>query len=278
MIVDAHHHLWDLNSGNYDWITPEHGILNRTYLPEDFEPELRKAGVDKAVTVQAADAAFDTEAMLDAADRFDWVAGVVGWVPMTSPDEAAAALDRYCRHPRFRGVRHQIHGEPDPDWLLQDTVMHTLGLLAERDLVFDVVAVLPRHLEHVPVIAERQPSLRMVIDHLAKPPILEGRMEPWRSRMADCAACPNVFGKVSGLNTAADMERWTAADLQPYVDAAVELFGPARLLYGSDWPVSLLAGDYQKVWHETNKCLAGLSADERADVLGGTATRVYRLT
>jgi L-fuconolactonase len=174
-------------------------------------------------------------------------------------------------------MRHLIHEEQDPDWLLQDMVIEGLKLLAERDLVFEVVAVFPNHLKHVPAVAEKVPNLRLVIDHLAKPPIKDKVMGDWAEQFAAAAEYPNVYAKISGLNTAADWESWTAADLGPYVDFAFEKFGADRLMFGSDWPVCVLAGDYAKVWTETNHALAGYSQDEIDAVLGGTAEKFYRL-
>ncbi|MEU6414280.1 amidohydrolase family protein [Microbispora sp. NPDC046933] len=276
-VIDAHQHFWNLETGSYPWLTPEAGPIFRTFEPEELIPQLAEAGVDHTVLVQAMDSYADTDAMLAQADAYDFVAAVVGWVPLERPDEAAQALERYRRHPKFAGVRHLIHDDPDPDWLLRDAVIEGLGVLAEAGLPFDVVAVLPRHLEHVPVLAERIPGLRMVIDHLAKPPIKDKGWEPWAGLLARAAECPQVYAKVSGLNTAADPESWTAGDLRPYVDHAMELFGPERLMFGGDWPVSILAGDYATVWRETNVLLAGLSEADRAAVLGGTAARFYRI-
>ncbi|WP_262403329.1 amidohydrolase family protein [Actinomadura sp. CNU-125] len=181
--------------------------------------------------------------------------------------------------PALRRVRHLIHDEPDPDWLLRPQVRDGLDALAERDLTFDVVAVRPRHLEHVPLLAERHPDLRLVIDHLAKPPIAERGREPWAGLLARAAEHPNVHAKVSGLNTAADWETWTAADLRPYAEHAFELFGAGRLMFGGDWPISVLAGGYRKVWDETANLLDDLGLDpaDRARVLGGTAADVYRI-
>ncbi|MEU8383566.1 amidohydrolase family protein [Streptosporangium sp. NPDC048865] len=274
-VVDAHQHFWNLETGSYSWLTPEAGPLYRTFAPEELLPQLAAAGVERTVLVQAADTYADTDAMLAQADAYDVVAAVVGWVPLNRPDEAAEALERYRRHPAFAGVRHLIHDDPDPDWVVQDTVVESLGLLAEAGLPFDVVAVLPRHLEHVSFLAERVPGLRLVVDHLAKPPIKEKGWEPWASLIARAAEHPNVYGKVSGLNTAADHETWTAEDLRPYVDHAIEAFGPERLMFGSDWPVAVLAGDYAKVWEETGVLLSGLDAAGREAVLGGTAARFY---
>ncbi|MEV0164771.1 amidohydrolase family protein [Nonomuraea fuscirosea] len=275
-VVDAHQHFWNLETGSYPWLTPESGPIFRTFEPEELLPQLAAAGVDRTVLVQSMDSSADTGAMLAQADAYDVVGAVVGWVPLTRPEEAAGALERYRRHPKFAGIRHLIHDEPDPDWLLQDTVIEGLRLLAAADLPFDVVAVLPRHLEHVPVLAERVPGLRMVIDHLARPPIREKGWEPWASLLARAAACPGVYAKVSGLNTAAAPD-WTGEDLRPYVEHAVELFGPDRLMFGSDWPVATLAGDYARVWRETRAALSGLDEAGKAQVLGGTATRFYRI-
>lgn len=276
-VVDAHQHLWDLERGEYEWLSPEYGPLYRTFTPEELEPQLRRAGVDATVLVQAADTLDDTESMLAVADRFAWVAGVVGWLPLSDPGGRDAALERFTAHPAFRGVRHLIHEEPDPDWVLQDAVQAGLRALAARGLTFDVVAVLPRHLEHVPVLARAIPDLRIVVDHLAKPPIKDRGWQPWADLLAAAAEHPNVFAKLSGLNTAADPERWAAADLQPYIDHAIGCFGADRLMFGGDWPVAILAGDYQKVWEHTNRALGGLSDDERAAVLGGTAVAFYGL-
>ncbi|MEV5829652.1 amidohydrolase family protein [Spirillospora sp. NPDC052242] len=279
MIIDAHQHFWNLDRVAYPWLTPDQGPIHHTFEERDLEPHLDACGIDGTVLVQSADSYADTDYMLEVADRWPRVRAVVGWVPLTRPDEAAAALDRYRRDPRYVGVRHLIHDEPDPDWLLRPQVRDGLDALAERGLTFDVVAVLPRHLEHVPPLAERHPDLRLVIDHLAKPPIAARGREPWAGLLARAAEYPNVHAKVSGLNTAADPETWTAADLRPYVEHALDLFGAGRLMFGGDWPISVLAGGYRKVWDETVKLLDDLALDpgDRARLLGGTAVDVYRI-
>lgn len=276
-VVDAHQHLWNLERGEYPWLTADFGPIFRTFEETELEPQLAAAGVDRTVLVQSADSAEDTDAMFEVADRWPRVAGIVGWVPLEQPDEAAAQLERRGHDARFVGVRHLIHNDPDPDWLLREPVQRGLELLAQRQLAFDVVAVLPRHLENVVTLAEAHPSLRLVIDHLGKPPIAEGGWEPWAGLLRRAAACPNVYGKLSGLNTAADWQSWSAADLQPYADLALEVFGPERLMFGGDWPVATLAGDYAKVWRETDSVLADLDPAARDRVLGGTAVEFYRL-
>ncbi|WP_219471664.1 amidohydrolase family protein [Nonomuraea rhizosphaerae] len=272
MIVDAHQHFWDVKTGWYTWLTPDLGPLYRTYTPDDLRPALAEAGVDATVLVQAADSAEDTDAMLAQAEAHDFVAAVVGWVPLDRPREAAEALERLAAHPKFAGVRHLIHDDPDPDWIVRDTVLESLGLLAGKGLTLDVPSLLPRHLDHVVTLAERHPTLKIVVDHLSKPRVKDHEWEPWATQFARAAAFPNVYAKVSGLVTEADHQEWTVEDLRPYVEYAVETFGPERLMYGSDWPVLLLAADYRTVFEVSGALLAGTDRDQ---VFGGTAQRFY---
>ena len=278
MKIDTHQHFWNLDKVDYPWLTPAYGPLYRTYEPPELEPQLKAAGIDRTVLVQSANSYADTDAMLAHADTYDWIGAVIGWVPLLEPDEAARALDRYGQHPKFRGIRHLIHEEPDPDWVVQERVIEGLTVLAERTMIFEVVAVFPNHLKHVPTLAERVPGLTLVIDHLAKPPIKERVMEPWLTQITAAARYPNVYAKVSGLNTAADWASWSAADLRAYIDAAIDQFGADRLMFGSDWPVCVLAGNYARVSAETNRALEGRPRHEIDAILGGTAARVYTIT
>jgi L-fuconolactonase len=278
MKIDAHQHFWNPDKVEYPWLTPAYSPLYRTYEPPELEPQLKAAGIDRTVLVQSANSYADTDSMLAHADTYDWIGAVIGWVPLLQPDEAARALDRYGRHPTFRGIRHLIHEEPDPDWVVRDRVIEGLEVLAERSMIFEVVAVFPNHLKHVPTLAERVPDLTLVIDHLAKPPIKDRVLEPWLTQLAAAARYPNVYAKVSGLNTAANWASWSAADLRPYIDAAIDRFGADRLMFGSDWPVCELAGDYATVWAETTRALEGRSRHEIDAILGGTAARVYTIT
>lgn len=277
LVIDAHQHLWDLGSVAYPWLTPDLAAINRTFTFDELEPQLDEHGVDRTVLVQAVNSFEDTEAMLAVARERPRVAGVVGWIPLLDPLDAAPVIERYAEDPHIVGVRHLIHDEPDPDWVVRDGVLASLGLLAEAGLTFDVVGVLPRHLEHVVTIARRHPDLRLVIDHLNKPPIAAGELQPWRDLLAATAGHPNVFAKMSGLSTAADWNTWTASDLQPYVDVALELFGPERVMFGGDWPVSLHAGDYATVIAAARANVAGLSPGEQEQVWGRTAARFYQL-
>ncbi len=276
MRIDAHQHFWNLDKVSYPWLVPEYGPIYRTFEAPELEPHIRAAGIDRTILVQAMNSYEDTDYMLDTAEAYDWIGGVVGWVPLDRPDEAASKLKEYANNPYFKGVRHLIHEEPDPDWVIRPQVIEGLKALASFGLTFDVVAVFPNHLKHVPFLAEQVPDLRLVIDHLAKPPIRDKGWEPWAGQLARAASYANVYAKVSGLNTAAS-EQWSAVELQRYVDYAIEVFGADRLMFGSDWPVAILNGDYASVWRETQVTLAGRSAVEVDAILGGTAAAFYRI-
>ena len=280
MIVDSHQHFWDLDRVEYPWLVPEYGPIYRTFTPDELEPQLAAAGVDRTVLVQSANSFEDTDSMLAHAAERPWIGAVVGWVPLEDAAASARALDeRYLRDPHFRGVRHLNHNEADPDWLVRAAVLDGLRVLQERGLVYEVVAVYPLHLGHVPTLASTLPELTIVVDHLAKPPIASGDYAAWKADMAAAAAFPNVHAKVSGLNTAADWATWTGHDLVESIGHAIEVFGAGRLLFGSDWPVAILAGDYAKVWAETNHALddLGVSGADRAAIIGDNAAGLYRI-
>jgi L-fuconolactonase len=272
--VDAHQHFWDLGSGGYSWPTAAEAAIHRTFRPEDLAPELRSAGIDATVVVQATDSLADTDAMLDVAVRHPWIAGVVGWLPLADRPAAERELD--ARRGRLCGVRHLIHWEADSEWLLRADVQTGLDLLAEQRLPFDIVAVFPDHLPLVPAVSTAHPDLVLVIDHLAKPPFRSDGWDRWAKAMQRAADCPNVHAKVSGLDTAAG-PGWTVDELRPAWDVALDAFGPERLMFGSDWPVCRLVSSYDEVVSAAGELVAELSPSERDRVLGGTATEVYRL-
>jgi L-fuconolactonase len=278
VIVDSHQHFWNLEKVEYPWLVPDFGPIYRTFTPAELEPQLAAAGVDRTVLVQSANSFEDTDSMLAHAAEQEWIGAVVGWVPLGDAAAAARALDdKYLANPWFKGVRHLNHDEADPDWLVRPAVIDGLKVLQERGLTFDVVAVYPLHLGHVPALARACPDLTVVIDHLAKPPIAARDYDAWKADMRAAAEFPNVHAKVSGLNTAAEWETWTGADLVESIGFAVEVFGTERLLFGGDWPVAILAGDYAKVWAETNVALDQLGIDgaERAAILGDNAAALY---
>jgi L-fuconolactonase len=275
--IDSHQHFWNLEKVAYPWLDTSFGDICRSIEPQELEPLLKIAGIDKTVIVQSMNSYEDTTYMLQAAEQYDWVGAVVGWVPLNIPEIADMKLSEYSKNPYFRGVRHLIHEEKDPDWIIQEHVMEGLKILASYGMTYDVVAVFPNHLKHVPYLAERIPNFKMVIDHLAKPPIKDKQMGEWAKQFAHAAEYPNVYAKVSGLNTAADWNQWSGDDFKPYIDFAMEKFGAHRLMFGSDWPIANLAGNYQKVWEETNKAIADYKPEEIDAILGGTAAEFYRI-
>jgi len=275
VIVDAHHHF--LAPGRIDYpflrFLPD---LARPLGSDDLEPLLRDAGVDRTICVQAADALEETAFLLEQAARADWVAGVVGWVPLADPDATARALERFAAPgSRLCGIRHLIHDEPDPDWLVQEPVLASLARLAAAGLAFDLSAFSPRHLEHVVTLAERVPDLDVVICHFGMPRIDLGEWEPWASRFAEAAGHPRCHVKISGLDLF--LGGCDAARIQPYVDHALACFGPRRLLWASNWPVSLQLRGYRELLETGRAVIAACSEAERTAILGGNALRVYRL-
>lgn len=282
-VIDAHQHLWAVGTapgdfGDYGWLdAPVLAPITRTFTEAELEPMLVAAGVDATVMVQSANTTADTAAMVAVADRWPRVRGIVGWAPLLRPEQTAETIDAWRADDRMVGVRHLIHDEPDPDWIVQPPVLESLALLADAGLTYDVIGVLPRHLEHAVTIAERLPELRLVLDHLGSPPIRDTGWQPWADLMAAAAEHPNISVKLSGLGTCADWESWQPGDLQPYVEHALDRFGVDRVMFGGDWPVCVLAGDYARMWAGVTDLLAGLTDSERARVLGGTATEFYRL-
>lgn len=283
MVVDAHVHVWDLDAVHYDWPDDSVPEIFRSISFDEVRPMLADAGVDSVVLVQAADDAGDTEHMLQVAEQFDEVEGVVGWVPLDRPQEAHDRLVELRRGGRLVGVRSLIHDRADPDWILRPEVDEGLGVLEELGVPFDYVAILPRHLEHLPVLGERHPELRIVVDHLAKPPIGDPGSTRWPAGswdrlMAVVAENPRVSAKVSGLYSAGgDAASWTPDLVRPFVDRARELFGADRLMYGSDWPVSLTAGGYARCFDALTSIFETWPDQDREAVLGGTARRFYGL-
>ncbi|MFJ8105925.1 amidohydrolase family protein [Streptomyces sp. NPDC096132] len=274
MTVDAHHHVWDLSVRDQDWIGAGSPI-RRDFTMADLEPEARAAGVDRTVLVQTVTVAEETPEFLALAAAHELIAGVVGWTDLTRPD-VAGELARLRELPGGRylkGIRHQVQGEPDPGWLLRPDVHRGLAAVADAGLVYDLV-VLPRQLPACAKAAAALPGLTFVLDHLGKPPIASGALEPWASDVRALAALPNSVCKLSGMLTEADPAAWTADELRPYADTVLDAFGPDRLMFGSDWPVSTLAAPYGAVLDVT---AALLSPTERDRILGTTAVRVYGL-
>jgi L-fuconolactonase len=233
--------------------------------------------VSRTVLVQAACSDADSDSMFEHAARHEWIGGVIAWVDLRSPVRALERLDELALQPKLRGVRHLIHDEPDPHWILQDEVLESLALLEQRQLILELPCVYPRHLGDVPELATRFPDLTIVIDHLGKPPLGTGEMHGWSEALRAAAAHGNAVAKISGLNTALAASDWDAGDLAEAVGVALAAFGPSRLMCGSDWPVALLNGDYERVWRETVRVISDCAPQHAEQLLSQTAVRLYDL-
>lgn len=272
--IDAHHHVWDLGRRAHGWLDAEKlAPIRRTFTLDRLAEHAAAAGVGGTVLVQVLPDLAETVEFLALAAESELVAGVVGWVDLTAPDvaETLAGLPG-----GLVAIRHGVQAEPDPGWLTRPDVRRGLAAVASAGLAYDLLT-LPHQLSAAIETVAALPELTFVLDHLSKPPIASGRLEPWASRIRELAGHPNVYCKLSGMVTEADWASWRVADLRPYAEIALEAFGPERVMFGSDWPVCLLAADYQRVVSATEELCAGLSAGERADVFGGTARRAYRL-
>lgn len=271
MIVDAHHHLWDLSRG-YSWLDdPAVAAIGRTFTVADLEAELAAAGVSRTVLVEAGRCEpAEVVEFLGIAESAPFIAGVVGWCDLADP--------RLPSHPLLVGARAQVQGEADPEYLARPDVRRGLRTIADAGLSYDLVLRVDQ-LTSAAAAAAATPSLTFVLDHLGKPSIRDGvaGLDEWRAAVKPLAAQPNVVAKLSGLVTEADWGNWKSADLAPFVDAALDLFGPHRLMFGSDWPVCLLAASYAEVMAALNDCLSRLTPVEREAIYSGTATRAYRL-
>ncbi len=279
--VDAHHHLWRLDwpadsPWNYAWLDqPMLQDIRRDFMPEDLKPLIDRAGIDKTVIVQTQHHLAENEWALELAGEHDFLAGVVGWVDLASP-KCEEQLEALRDHAKFCGIRHVTHDEPDEDFIIRPDVVNGLRILEKHRVPFDLLFYTP-HLRHAPTLARQLPELPMVIDHLSKPLIRDRRMESWRTELREAAAFPNLYCKLSGMVTEADWQNWKPSDLKPYVEVAVEAFGPRRCMFGSDWPVCLLAAEYQQVHDTLAECVADLSDAEQSLIFGETAAMFYRL-
>lgn len=262
-LIDTHIHVWNLEEVGYPWLEGDTSILHRNYALEELEPARRAVGVTGGVLVQAANSWEDTEWMLRTAAEFEWIRGVVGWLPLEDPDATARLVDKWGQGSLLKGVRHLIHNEAETRWLLREPVLESLGLLASRDIPYDVVGIIPEHIETALEVAERWPDLRMVFDHLNQP-----QKGVWEELMKEAAKHKNFFVKISGLGGKADIEG--------AIQFALEHFGVDRCFCGGDWPVALLAGSYERTW-ATYLSVIEKHTEDTDKVYWGNAERFYGL-
>ncbi len=275
MRIDAHQHFWDLGLLEYGWMPPGEGVLRRNYFPEDLRSVLQENRFDGSVVVQANTTMAETYWLLELAAANAFVKGVVAWVDLTDAG-LPRVLDDLQKHPKFKGVRHPVHDEPDAAWLLRSEVLRGLKELARRDIPYDLL-LRPIHLPLMPQLADAVPGMRMVIDHIAKPLIAQREMENWADDIAAAAKVPGMHCKLSGMITEADHGKWTSQDLRPYVQHVLQCFGASRLMFGSDWPVCKLAGSWKQVLAAFTQALGAQSQETRDPILGDVAIGFYGL-
>jgi L-fuconolactonase len=271
--IDAHVHFWRYSPEEYDWLDEPRAALRRDFLPEHALGELAPLGMDGLIAVQARQTLAESEWLLALAAQEPRIAGVVGWVELASPS-LAAELDRFAG--QLCGVRHIVQSEPDDAFLLRPDFNRGIRELTRRELAYDIL-IFPRHLPVAIELVDRHPAQRFVLDHLAKPNIRERALEPWRTQIQELARRPNVSVKLSGLVTEADWQTVTAADLRPYLEVALDAFGPGRALFGSDYPVCTVAASYRAVHGFIADFVAALSEGEKRAIFGENARDLYRL-
>lgn len=274
-VIDAHLHVWDLTTSDYAWLTPEHGPLHRSFRVDEAVEALSAAGIGSAILVQAEDSTQETRSLLDGAATTPQLVGVIGWVQLDDTAVAERQLADLEAESLLVGIRHLVHDDPRDDFLALPEVRASLALLAERALPFDVPNAWPRHLHAVADLADELPDLTIVLDHLAKPPRGTAAMGDWESGLRSAAQRPNVVAKLSGLQ--APGQDFTIEALRPVVEVALDAFGSARLMFGSDWPMTIAEGGYAATWPVMSALVADLSVSEQDEVLQSTASAIYGL-
>ncbi len=273
-IIDSHLHLWKLSEGAYPWLTPDVGVLHQDFTALQAKVELDRAGVSAAILVQADDTLADTEWLLANARVHPWILGVVGWIQLDDPSRAESQLEQWQHEPFLVGLRHLVHNDPRDNFLSLPAVRQSLSTVAAAGLPFDIPDAFPRHLGAAAELARAVPALTVVVDHLGKPPLTDPDAYPqWKRELTRCAELPNTVAKLSGLHIPGKGP--SQAAIERAVEAALELFGADRLMYGGDWPMSVPTGGYQPTWEVLRGLVAALSAPEQQDILSTTAARTY---
>ena len=275
-VIDAHHHFWDPARRSYPWMTDALAAIRRRFGPEDLHPLLERSGVERTILVQTVSSEDETRELLATAAQHDFIAGVVGWVDLTAPDvaESIAELRASSGGAKLVGIRHQVHDEPDPEWLRRADVRRGIRAVGDAGLAYDLL-VRTRELPAALATVRELPNMRFVIDHIAKPPIASGAIDEWATRLQPLGALPNVFCKLSGMVTEADWKKWRVAQLAPYVRRVLEWFGPGRCVFGSDWPVCLVAASYAQVIDACRTAIGTVSSSERERIFGANAAELY---
>ena len=275
--IDSHHHFWQLGRFAYTWLNTDRPALQHDFLPSDLRPVLDALGVAQSVSVQADQSVAETYWLLELAERYPWIAGVVGWLDLSDPNVAATIHD-LATNPRLKGIRSSCLVESDGHWQVRENARPGLAEIARRGLVYDVNFRTPQF-QALLAIAAEWPDLTIVLEHVGKPAIASGVSESWIRGIDEVARIPNLYCKLSGMVTVADHVHWTWQDFLPYVDHVVDCFGPERLLFGSDWPVCLEAASYERAFTAVQRCLEAIGVDTLGQdrIFGETAATVYKL-
>lgn len=274
MMIESHHHLWKYTTAEYGWISPQMQAIRRSFLPEELEPLMHHFGIEGAVAVQARQTIEETTWLLGLAAKHSIIRGVVGWVPLVEGAAVKKRLEPFAGNKKLRGVRHVIQDEADPRYILRQDFNNGIRALREFGLRYDIL-IFERHLPAAIEFVDRHPNQTFILDHIAKPRIKDKILAPWDRNVRELARRQNVYCKLSGMVTEADHKSWTPQSLQPYIDVALASFGPKRLMYGSDWPVMLLAGEYSRWFGVVGNAIGKLSKAEQDRIMGGTAAEAY---
>lgn len=277
MKIDAHQHFWELNRFDYNWLNASDlKQIRRDFVPSDLEPHLKTCQIDRSIFVQTRHEVEENRWAISLCEANPFLAGIVGWVDLAS-QECEDQLLEFKDHPKFLGIRHITQDEADDDFIIRPEVIRGLQVLQKHRVPFDLLFFV-KHLKHAVTVARACPDLPLVIDHLAKPCIKEQSFEDWETNFRAAAKCENVYCKLSGMVTEADWNNWRPTDLKPYIDIALDAFGPSRLMYGSDWPVCELAASYEQVYDAMVESISDLSVTEQDQILGKTAARFYGIS
>ena len=275
MIIDSHQHFWNYEPVKHSWIDDEMSVIRRDFTPEDLQKVYQENGVDGCVAVQADQTLAETDFLIDLASKNDFIKGIVGWVDLRN-EAVETDLERYSHQPKVKGFRHVVQGESDHNFLLRPNFLRGISALEKYNYVYDIL-IFPHQLGATLEFVKRFPNIKFVIDHIAKPYIKDGFFDGWANQMKAIAKHDNVYCKVSGMITEADYKTWTESQLHPYIDLVFNAFGTNRIMYGSDWPVCLVAGNYAQVKNIVTNYIADFSADEKATIMGKNAIQFYNL-
>jgi L-fuconolactonase len=273
--IDTHHHFWKYDPEQYGWISEKMSVIRRDFLPADLKQVIHQVEITGVVSIQSRQTIEETEWLLQLADDYPFIQGVVGWVPLISPS-VQKDLERFAVNPKFKAVRHVLHDEPDYYYMLRDGFNQGIARLKPLNLVYDIL-IFERHLPQTIEFVDRHPNQVFIIDHIAKPRIRDGAISPWREYLKELAKRENVYCKISGVVTEADYTFWTEAKILPYLEVVLEAFGSKRLTFGSDWPVCLVATPYTNWFHLVSRFISKLSVEEQQQIWSGTAIKVYNL-